>query len=191
MKPTKQPLACQHRGRGAARAGLVGLAGLAALAVSAPRPAAADDEDHGDHSDPAFTIGSVPAWFLLGGVTSGGTVGTGATGGYVGAELSLARMRDSNYFGFYADGYYDFGIDGLYATGGLEAGHGFLGVDAGPAVRLANGGTDAGVAARASLGIGLFAIYVRYAYFDAMSDDHVIQVGGMLKLPLGSWFGGN
>lgn len=186
MKPTKQPLARQHRGRGAARAGLVVVAGLAALAVSAPRPAAAEGDD-----DPPFTIGSVPAWFLLGGVTSGGTVGVGATGGYVGAELSLARMRDSNYFGFYADGYYDFGIDGLYATGGLEAGHGFLGVDAGPAMRLANGVTDAGVAARASLSIGLFAIYVRYAYFDAMSDDHVIQVGGMLKLPLGSWFGGN
>jgi hypothetical protein len=189
MKPTKRPLARQHQGRGAARAGLVvlaGLAGFAGLAVSAPRPAAADD----DNDDPPFTIGSVPAWFLLGGVTSGGTLGVGATGGYVGAELSLARMRDGNYLGFYADGYYDFGIDGLYATGGLEAGHGFVGVDAGPAVRLANGGTDAGVAARASLSIGLFAVYVRYAYFDAMSDDHVIQVGGMLKFPLGSSFGG-
>jgi hypothetical protein len=184
MKPTKRPLASQQWGRGAARAGLVVLAGLAGLAVSGPRPAAADD-------DPPFTIGSVPAWFLLGGVTSGGTVGVGATGGYVGAELGLARLRDSNYVGFYADGYYDFGIDGLYATGGVEAGHGFFGVDAGPAVRLANGGTDAGVAARVNLSIGLFAIYVRYAYFDAMSDDHVIQVGGMLKFPLASLFGGN
>jgi hypothetical protein len=156
---------------------------LAGLGVSLPKTAAADDEP--------FTIGSTPAWFLLGGVTGGGTVGVGTTGGYVGADLSLARLRDGNYVGFYGDGYYDFGIDGAYVTGGLELGHQFLGLDAGPAVRLANGKTDLGVAARASLSIGLFAIYVRYAYFDAMTDDHVIQVGGMLKFPLVSPFGGN
>lgn len=155
---------------------------VAALGASLPGIAAADD--------PAFTIGSVPAWFLLGGVTSGGTVGVDTTGGYVGADLSLARLREGNYIGFYADGYYDFGIDGWYATGGIELGHGLFGVDAGPAVRVANGETDAGVAARINLSIGVFGIYVRYAYFDAMSDDHVIQVGGMLKFPLVSPFGG-
>lgn len=157
---------------------------LAALGASVPGPAAADD-------DPAFTIGSRPAWFLLGGITSGGTVGVGATGGYVGADLSLARLRDSNYIGFYADGYYDFGIDATYVTGGLELGHKIFGFDAGPALRIGNGGTDLGVAARINLSIGLFGIYVRYAYFDTMSDDHVIQVGGMLKFPLVSPFGGN
>ena len=166
--------------RGVARVSAVVLAGLAA---SAPRPAAAEDA--------AFSIGSEPAWFLLGGVTSGGTVGVGTTGGYVGADLSLARLREGNYVGVYGDGYYDFGIDGTYLTGGLELGHQWFGIDAGPAVRFAHGGTDAGVTARINLSIGLVGIYVRYAYFDAMSDDHVIQVGGMLKFPLVSPFGGN
>jgi len=167
------------RWRGAARGCVIVLAGLAAWW---PRPAAADD--------PPFTIGSQPAWFLLGGVTGGGTVGLDTTGGYIGGELSLARIRDANYVGFYADGYYDFGIDRTYVTGGVELGHQFLGVDAGPALRLAHGTTDAGVAARINLSIGVFGIYVRYAYFDAMSDNHVIQVGGMLKFPLVSPFGG-
>lgn len=167
--------------RGAARACVIVLVAAGALL---PRRAAADD-------DPAFTIGSRPAWFLLGGVTSGGTVGPDTTGGYVGADLSLARLRDSNYIGFYADGYYDFGIDATYVTGGLELGHKFLGFDAGPALRIAGSGTDVGATARINLSIGLFGIYVRYAYFDTMSDDHVIQVGGMLKFPLVSPFGGN
>jgi hypothetical protein len=156
---------------------------LAGLAASRPAPAAADD--------PPFTIGSSPAWFLLGGVTSGGTVGLGATGGYVGGELSVARLREGTYVGLYADGYYDFGIDRTYLTGGVELGHQVFGIDAGPAFRFAGGGTDAGVAARVNLSLGLFGIYVRYAYFDAMSDDHVIQVGGMLKFPLASPFGGS
>ena len=167
-----------QRWRGAMRACAIALVGLGA---SVPGSAAADDLP--------FTIGSTPAWFLLGGVTSGGTVGVDTTGGYVGADLSLARLRDGNYVGFYADGYYDFGIDGAYVTGGLELGHQLFGVDAGPAVRFANGGADPGIAARVNLSVGLFGIYVRYAYFDAMSDDHVIQVGGMLKFPLASPFG--
>lgn len=175
MRPRVRPV----RWRGVTRVCVIVLVGLAA---SWPRPAAADD--------PPFTIGAQPAWFLLGGVTSGGTVGTGATGGYLGGELSLARMRDANYVGLYADGYYDFGIDRTYVTGGVELGHQFLGIDAGPALRLARGATDAGVAARVNLSIGVFGIYVRYAYFDAMSDNHVIQVGGMLKFPLASPFGG-
>jgi hypothetical protein len=165
---------------GAVRACAVVLAGLIA---SAPGRASADD--------PPFTIGSRPAWFLLGGVTGGATVGLDERGGYAGAELSLVRLREANYFGFYADSYYDFGIDGTYVTGGLELGHKFLGIDAGPALRFANGDRDVGVAARLNLSVGVFGVYVRYAYFDAISDDHVIQVGGMLKLPLVSPFGGN
>jgi len=179
MEPILRAMRRPRRWRGVTR---VCVMVLAVLAASRPRPAAADD--------PPFSIGSAPAWFLLGGVTSGGTVGTGTTGGYLGGELSLARMRDGNYVGFYADGYYDFGIDRTYVTGGVELGHQYLGIDAGPAVRIAHGGTDAGVAARINLSIGVFGIYVRYAYFDAMSDDHVIQVGGMLKFPLASPFGG-
>ncbi|HEX4417245.1 MAG TPA: hypothetical protein VH165_05060 [Kofleriaceae bacterium] len=138
--------------------------------------------------DPPFAIGSQARWFVLGGVTSGGTVAFDDRGGYVGGELSLARLHDANYFGFYADGYYDFGIGGTYATGGVELGHKFVGIDGGAALRFANGTTDAGVAARLNLTAGVFGIYVRYAYFDAMTDKNVLQVGAMLKFPLASPF---
>ncbi len=149
---------------------------VAALLVASPRHAAADD--------PPFTIGSQPVWFLLGGVTSGGTVALADRGGYVGAELSLARVRRGNFVGVYADAYYDWGVDGTYVTGGLELGHKYFGLDGGGALRFANGETQKGVAARFTIGLGVLGLYVRYCYFDAMTDDHVIQVGAALKLPL-------
>jgi hypothetical protein len=151
--------------------------GVLALGVAAPRSASADDRP--------FTIGSRPAWFLLGGVTSGGTVAFADRGAYVGGELSVARLRTGNYVGFYADGYYDWGADGTYVTGGLELGHKFLGIDGGGALRFAGGERELGVTGRLSVSIGLFGLYARYAYFsEAMTDDHVLQVGVALKLPL-------
>jgi len=157
--------------------------GVLALGVAAPRRAAADD--------PPFTIGSRPAWFLLGGVTSGGTVALADRGAYVGGELSVARLRDGTYVGLYADGYYDWGADGTYVTGGLELGRKLIGIDGGAALRLAGGERELGVTGRLGVSLGLFGLYARYAYFpDAMADDHVVQVGVALKLPLLT-FGGN
>jgi hypothetical protein len=153
---------------------------LAVVVVASASTARADD--------PAFEIGAQPRWFLLGGVTSGGTVAFDDRGGFVGGELSVVRLNSSNYLGGYADAYYDFGIDGTYVTGGLELGHKFIGLDGGPAVRFAHGTTDAGAAVRLNLSAGVFGIYVRYAYFDAMTDKNVLQVGAMLKLPLRSPF---
>jgi len=159
------------------------VAGILALGVAAPRPAAADD--------PPFTIGSRPAWFLLGGVTSGGTVALADRGAYVGGELSVARLRDGKYLGFYADGYYDWGADGTYVTGGLELGRRFVGIDGGAALRFAGGERELGVAGRLSVSIGLLGLYARYAYFgEAMTNEHVLQVGIALKLPLMT-IGGN
>jgi hypothetical protein len=155
----------------------VAAAGVLALAVAAPRRAAADDRP--------FTIGSRPAWFLLGGVTSGGTVALADRGAFVGGELSLARLRDGNYLGFYADGYYDWGADGTYVTGGLELGRKLVGLDGGAALRLAGGEREVGVTGRLGVSVGLFGLYARYAYFTgAMADDHVLQVGVAFKLPL-------
>jgi hypothetical protein len=142
-----------------------------------PRAALADD-------DPPFTIGSQPVWFLLGGVTSGATVALADRGGFVGGELSLARLREGKHVGIYADGFYDWGADGAYVTGGLEAGYKFLGIDGGGALRFADDDTQLGVTGRVSVGLGVFNLYVRYAFFDAMSDEHVLQVGAALKLPL-------
>jgi hypothetical protein len=140
--------------------------------------------------EPAFTIGPVPKWFLLGGVTSGGTVTT-ERGGYVGGELSFLRLNNGNYVGVYSDAYYDFGIDGTYVTGGLELGHRFVGVDGGLAKRFVDGVHDTGFTGRVVLSVGVLALYVRYAHFDALMNDNVVQVGGMLKLPLARPFGGH
>jgi hypothetical protein len=164
---------------------VVGL--LASIAWSGAGVASADDRA-APTGDPPFEIGSTPQWFVLGGVTGGGTVAFDNRGGYVGGELSLARLNNFSYFGFYADGYYDFGIDGTYVTGGLELGHKIIGIDGGPAFRFAHGSTDTGVAARFNISAGVFGIYVRYAYFDAMTDKNVLQVGAVLKLPLHSPF---
>jgi hypothetical protein len=135
-------------------------------------------------ADEPFTIGSRPAWFLLGGVTGGGTVGLDDRSGYVGGELSLARLREGRYVGLYGDAYYDFGIDGTYATGGLEAGRGPFGIDGGVALRFANDTVDLGPTVRLSVGVGVLAVYARYARFDSPSHDDVLQVGAMVKLPL-------
>lgn len=165
------------------RAPLAAAVGCALAFVAAPRDAAADD--------PPFTIGSRPAWFLLGGVTSGGTLVLADRGAFVGGEVSVARLRDGNYVGFYADGYYDWGADGTYVTGGLELGRKIFGIDGGAALRFADGARDLGATGRLSVGVGLFNLFARYAYFpDAMTDDHVVQVGVALKLPLMT-IGGN
>jgi hypothetical protein len=159
------------------------LASALLSAAYAPRTAAADE--------PPFTIGSRPTWFLLGGVTSGGTIALADRGAFVGGELSLARLREGNYVGLYADGYYDWGADGTYVTGGLELGHRFVGIDGGAALRFADGERDLGVTGRLNLSVGLFGLYARYVYFtDAMADEHVLQIGLALKLPLMT-IGGN
>jgi hypothetical protein len=151
--------------------------------MAAPRTAAADDAP--------FTIGSRSAWFLLGGVTSGGTVALADRGAFVGGELSVARLRDGNYLGFYADGYYDWGADGTYVTGGVELGRRFVGIDGGAALRFADGERDLGVTGRLNVSIGLLGLYARYVFFnDAMADEHVLQVGLAFKLPLMT-IGGN
>jgi hypothetical protein len=151
-------------------------AALFLVLLAVPRLAAADD--------PPFTIGPQARWFVLGGVTTGGTVALADRGALVGGELSVARVRDASYFGFYADGYYDWGADGTYATGGIELGKRIVGLDAGAALRHADGQNDVGFAGRVTLGIGVFGIYVRYMHFDSMTADNVLQAGLLVKLPL-------
>jgi hypothetical protein len=158
---------------------LVGLCAILALT----RSARADD-------DPPFTIGSRPAWYLLGGVIGGGTVALADRGGMIGGELSVARLRDARWIGIYADAYHDWGTDGTYVTAGPELGKKFLGFDGGGAVRFAGGEQEYGATARIALSLTIVSIFVRYAYFDAPENDHVIQLGATLKIPLMSPIGG-
>jgi hypothetical protein len=135
--------------------------------------------------DPPFTIGSTPSWLVLGGVTTGGTLILADRGAFVGGEISLARLQNASFVGLYADGYYDWGANGTYVTGGLEVGHKFLGFDGGVALRLADGDQQLGASGRLTVGLGLLGVYARYAHFwDVMKDDNVIQFGLVLKLPL-------
>ena len=157
---------------------------IAVIAALAAVPASARAD-----TDAAFSIGSRPAWLLLGGVTSGGTVALARRGELVGGTLSLARLREGSFVGVFADGYYDWGVHGPYAIGGLEAGHKLVGVDGGIALRFADRDSQVGATGRITVGLGVVGVYARYAHFwDVMRDDNVIQVGLELKLPI--WVGG-
>lgn len=153
-----------------------------------PGAAAADD---------AFSIGSRPVWFVTGGVSTGGTIALDTRGVFVGGELSVARVRDRGFVGLYADGYYDFGVDGTYLTFGPELG--FIrrsrtmplsfGADGGAAFRF-SGDTELGGAVRAYVTVaGIFSVYARYMHFGSGQDDRVVQLGLALKFPLVSPFG--
>lgn len=172
-----------------------GTAGIGLVMLLATAAHADDSTKDAAKGPPAFTIGPSQAWVLLGGVTTGGTVALADKGYFLGGELSLALLREGNHVGFYADGYYDWGADGAYFTGGLEMGHKFLGIDGGVATRFDHGGHDIGFAGRVSVGIGLVSLYGRFMHFPrgigemAIPDDNVIQVGIQLKLPLQA-FGG-
>jgi hypothetical protein len=114
-------------------------------------------------------------------------VALGERGALVGGELSLARLRDGDFIGAYADAYHDWGVHGMYATAGLEFGRKLLGLDGGLALRFAGGERDVGFTGRVTLGLGVAGVYVRFAHFTgAMSreGENVLQIGVVLKLPL-------
>ncbi|HTL31892.1 MAG TPA: hypothetical protein VL326_02140 [Kofleriaceae bacterium] len=150
---------------------------------------ASADEAKKESGPPAFHIGPTAMWVLLGGVTTGGTVALSDKGYFVGGEVSAALLKVDNFIGIYGDGYYDWGANGTYFTGGLELGHKFLGVDGGAAVRFDDGETRVGLAGRVSVGVGVAQIYVRYMHFPTrighmtIPNDDVLQVGLELKLP--------
>jgi hypothetical protein len=141
---------------------------------------------------PGFTIGPKPAWFLAGGVTSGDTLVAHDRGGYVGGEISLVRLQRGRFLGLYGDGYYDVGASRTYATGGVELGYKFFGIDAGAAARFGQDGADWGPTGRIFVTVGIVSIYGRYAYFPGSAlagNEHVVQVGGLFKLPFAAWGG--
>lgn len=148
-------------------------------------PAAADRTDYGPQP---FKIGAQPAWFLLGGLSSGATVAGADRGGYVGGELSLVRLLAGRTIGAHADAYYDFGQDSTYAGAGLELGWKILAVDGGLAARFADE-TDLGGAVRLCATVGLFSLCGRYTRYSADQDRDVFQVGALLKFPLMSPMG--
>lgn len=147
--------------------------------------------------DPPFTIGARPVWFVTAGATAGGTVATGARGGFVGGEVSLSRTVEAHYLGLYVDAYRDFGVDGTYLTFGPEVGWirraRFLplsiGVDGGGAVRFADERALGATGRVFFVAAGTFAVFARYAYLDATEDDHVVQLGVTFKFPLAPPFG--
>ena len=167
------------------RRSLLVLTAVAAMAT----PAAADD--------PPFTIGAKPVWFVTAGATAGGTVATGARGGFVGGELSLSRTIEAHYGGAYVDAYRDFGLDATYLTFGPEAGwirrSRFtplsLGVDGGGVVRFADERAFGATGRVFVVAAGTFAVFARYAYLDATEDDHVVQLGVTIKFPIAPPFG--
>ncbi|MBX3220632.1 MAG: hypothetical protein KF795_08945 [Labilithrix sp.] len=149
-----------------------------------PRTARAAEEQ-------PFAIGPKSVWYLLGGVTTGGTLLAKDRGGYVGGEASLVRLgRAGRFFGFYGDGYYDFGAKRTYTTAGFELGYKLIGIDGGAAARLGGDRPEWGPTGRLFIGVGILSAYGRYAYFiDALgaNNAHVVQVGALVKVPMKVW----
>jgi hypothetical protein len=159
------------------------------LVVAGVVLALASSPGFADDDPPPFTIGeSYPAYFILGGVSTGYTV-AGDRGAFVGGELSLVRLVDAHYLGLYADGMYDWGFHGAFTSGGVELGYKLIGLDGGIAMRSLDG-TDVGFTGRFYVGAGVFALYFRYSHFDSMTDRNLYQVGALVKFPLHSPFGG-
>ncbi|MBZ0234080.1 MAG: hypothetical protein K8M05_17250 [Deltaproteobacteria bacterium] len=162
------------------RRALVVVGALAATAT----PAAADE--------PPFTIGGQPAWFVMAGATAGGTVAIDTRGGFVGGEVSLARVVEAHYLGLYVDAYRDFGVDGTYLTFGPELGWVrrsrtlpvSLGLDGGGAVRFSDERALGATGRVFFVVAGTVALFARYAYLDAAEDDHVVQLGVTMKFPM-------
>jgi hypothetical protein len=140
---------------------------------------------------PAYTVGTQPEWYVLAGVTTGGTLVAHDRGGYVGGEASIVRLgRATQFFGFYADGYHDFGGSRTYVTSGVEGGYKLVGLDGGLATRFGGDRPEWGATGRLFVGIGVVSVYGRYAYFAdslGMSDEHVVQVGVLVKMPFKVW----
>jgi hypothetical protein len=171
---------------------------LTAALLLLASPALADDPPpvapaRAADAPPAFEIGSKPVWFVTGGVTSGATIVAHDAGGYVGGELSIVRLREGRFLGFYGDTYYDLGAHRTYATSGLELGYKFFGLDGGAATRIGGDRLEWGPTGRVFMTIGILSVYGRYAYFVdplASGNDHVVQIGGLFKLPFAAWGGG-
>jgi hypothetical protein len=138
-----------------------------------------------------FTIGPKPTWYLLAGVTTGGTVVASDRGGYVGQEVSLVRQsQGGRFFGFYADGYRDFGAGRTYTTAGMELGYKFFGIDGGAVARFGADRPEWGATGRLFVGVGVVSIYGRYAYvIDAVGPNNaqVVQLGALVKIPIKVW----
>lgn len=150
-----------------------------------------------EESTKPFTIGAQGAWFLLGGITGGGSYASEEDfGGFVGGEVSLAFLESSWSPGLYVDGVYDFDLEHVIATVGPQLALHLsaasptpkqpfaLGVDGGLAVRF--GDEDAlGAAVRGYFSIlGVFSFYGRYMVFDDAFARHVTQFGMSIKFPL-------
>lgn len=155
---------------------LAPLALLALIATSlVPTPAQAQEGE-------IFEFGPRPTWSVLAGPTGGGSFGSPGGGGFLGAELSIARLERKFWFGAYADGSYDFGHQTGTFTAGPQFGLGFFGLDGGVALRT-EAFDEPGATARFLVTSGFFALYGRWLFFPA-ADEHVGQVGVVLKLPI-------
>lgn len=150
-------------------------------AIALPTEVFADPQVQGD----AFSLGADAGWYVMGGITGGGSFGTLGPGGFVGGELSLVRLKRGNWLGLYTDAFYDFGQRRAMMTVGPEFGKRFLGLDGGLGVRFGgDDGPDLGGQARLLLTAGLIGIYGRYGIWPGDELEHTGQVGMLIKVPM-------
>lgn len=153
---------------------------LFAVAIAAvASPAFAQEED-------SVTLGYRGGWYFLGGATGGGSSSPTTGGGYIGGEVSVARLRRGLWHGLYGDAIYDFGQGTMTVTAGPEFGYSVLGIDGGVGLRPGpDQDLELGPQIRGLLTLGIFAFYVRYGFWpESIDHRHVRQFGVLLKVPL-------
>ena len=156
---------------------------LASASAASAQEASTQTEREGDGE--AFAFGNSAEFFLLGGLTGGGSFGS-AAGGYAGGELSGVWLKEGLWGGFYADTVYDFGRGSTAITVGPEFGLAVLGFDGGVGFRFGEEDeAELGYQGRGMVTLGNFAIYGRYGFWPDSDDaKHIGQVGVLLKMPL-------
>lgn len=158
---------------------------LAAITLIPPTTVDASEPEQanppGDH--PAISVGFEPTWHSAFGISGGGSFHGGAYGGFLGGQLSLAKIKTDLWMGGFTDAHYDFGDGALTVAAGPEIGYNFFGIDAGAAGRFFAGSPQFGPQARVLMTVGLASVFGRYKYWPG-TDEHVAQAGILVKLPL-------
>ncbi len=129
------------------------------------------------------------SWKFIPGPETNGLVGVSAgvtndAKGFAGAELSLYKGFAGDelaYYGLYADALYDFGQHDAFISVGPEVGFAYVGLDFGPAYRVAE--NELGYYLRPMLSVGILGAYARLTHFPG-GEGVGGQFGLVAKVPL-------
>ena len=164
----------------------------AAWLLAVGTPAATRAQDAPEDGD--FDLASLaePGVYLPMGASLGGAYRHDAPDGLMlGAEVSLVSFGQvgppGSWFGGYADGCWDFGVDAFRHSTGPQFGIAMLGLDVGYLGELRDGTYRPGLSARGFVTLGVLSMFGRYGRLygrGAVADEDVAEFGVLVKVPL-------